>query len=201
MARSNMFVNYKVARMILTALLLGATVGALAQQNGDAPEPLQTDNLEEFEILIGKWHPDPTSLSKGFKQWRNDNGITDNWIEFGWGSDHQWMLFGDWQRKADKDRHTGAGLIAYDPAEYRIVFTEHGIRGAMVAGTLERVSPTEIVRDIVVTRTDTSWRQIDRWVWSSNNNDCFDWTTTNINAQGRNAGESNRWCRMPEGKP
>lgn len=197
MTEPNMHTNYNVVRMILAALLFGVAMSTLAQQNDDKPDPLQTDKLEEFAILIGKWHPDPNSLSGGFKQWRKDNGITDNWIEFAWGSDHQWMLFGDWQRKANKDRHTGAGLIAYDPAGYRIVFTEHGIRGAMVAGTLERVSPTEIVRDIVVTRTDTSWRQVDRWVWSVDTNDCFDWTTTYINAQGQNTGETNRWCRMP----
>src|SRR5690606_38999783 len=147
----------------------------------------------------GKWHPDPTSLSKGLKQWRNDNGIADNWIEFSWGSDRQWMRFGDWQRKAGKDLHTGTGLVAYNPAVHRIVFTDHGIRGAMVAGTLERISPTEIVRDIVVSRTDTSWRQIDRWEWPSDSNDCFDWTTTYINAQDRNVSEPNRWCRMDTG--
>ena len=188
----------KVVRWIVAVLLFGAAVSAQAQQN-DARDPLQTDQLEQHAILIGKWHPDPASLSKGFRQWRNDNGIADNWIEFSWGSDRQWILFGDWQRKADKDRHTGAGVIAYDPAGHRIAFTEHGIRGAMVAGTLERVSPTEIVRDIVVSRTDTSWRQIDRWVWSSESNDCFDWTTIHINAQGRNVSEPNRWCRMDTG--
>lgn len=200
MTGPNKFMNRKVVRIVLTALLLSAATSTLAQPNDNASDPLQTDQLEGYAILIGKWHPNPASLSKGFKQWRKDNDISDNWIEFAWGSDHQWMLFGDWQRKAGKDRHTGAGLIAYDPAGLRIAFTEHGIRGAMVSGSLERVSPTEIIRDIVVSRTDRSWRQIDRWVWSSDNKDCFDWMTTFINAEGRNESESNRWCRMPEGK-
>jgi hypothetical protein len=186
-----------MARLWIGAALLGLAGTAQAQQNGEAVDPLQTEELEAYAVLIGRWHPDPDSLSDGVRQWREENGISDNWIEFGWGSERQWMRFGDWQRRNGEDRHAGAGLVAYDPARLTVMFTEHSIRGASVVGTLERVSPTEIVRDIVVTRTDTRWRQIDRWVWTAEEDEaCFEWTATYINAQGRNEGPANRWCRM-----
>jgi len=187
----------KASGACLAIALLCVPVAANAQAT-QRTDPLQTDVLRDYEILIGAWRPDPAALPDGLRQWRAENNISENWVEFSWGPEQQWMHFGDWQRKDDANRHTGAGLVAYDPAGDRVMFTEHGIRGASVLGTLDRVSPTEIVRDIVVARTDRQWRQIDRWVWNAGDDACFDWSITYINGENRTEQPATRWCRMEE---
>jgi len=181
----------------LAVVLLGTPVAAISQDASAAVDPLQTDILQAYGVLVGAWRPDPASLSDVLRRWRSENNISENWVEFAWGADRQWMLFGDWQRKDGANRHAGAGLVAYDPASHRVMFTEHSIRGASIVGTLERISPTEIVRDIVVSRTDRDWRQIDRWVWKAGNETCFDWFTTYVNGDTRSEQPPSRWCRMP----
>lgn len=180
----------------LAIALLGVPVAATAQESQAETDPLQTDILRAYEVLIGAWRPDPASLPDGLRQWRAESRISENWVEFSWGADRQWMEFGDWQRKNDANRHAGAGLIAYDPAGHRVMFTEHSIRGASVLGFIERISPTEIIRDIVISRTDRGWRQIDRWVWNQEDDSCFDWSITYISGDRRNEQPATRWCRV-----
>ncbi|MGB5723058.1 MAG: hypothetical protein WBM39_01480 [Parasphingorhabdus sp.] len=177
-----------------------ATMPASAQTQEPAIDPLQTEILEKYGILAGQWHPDPASLPEAEKKWRTENNVTDNWIEFSWGSDHQWMVFGDWQMKDGETKHSGAGLVAYDPSGHRVLFTEHGIRGASVLGTLSKPSENEIVRDIVVTRTDKSWRQIDRWIWDGKDPQCFIWSATYITGDKHSEGTSKKWCRRTAGQ-
>lgn len=182
--------------LCLAIALFSAPVAAKAQEADANADPLQTDILQSYEVLIGTWRPDPTSLPDALRRWRTENNISENWVEFSWGADRQWIRFGDWQRKAGADRHAGEGLVAYDPAGHRVMFTEHSIRGAAIVGTLERISPTEIVRDIVISRTDGDWRQIDRWVWIAGDQTCFDWSITYVNRSTRNEQPPTRWCRM-----
>ena len=190
-------------RVITKQTVACATAFVLTMSTVQAQEaktdPLQTKILEDYKVLVGTWHPDPSSLSDSAKEWQKKNNIEDNWINFSWGPDHQWMNFGDWQRKSGQDQKSGAGLIAYDPSGHRIMFTEHGIRGASVLGTLSRPSSDVIIRDIVVTRTDRSWRQIDRWVWNTGSPDCFNWSTTYLSSDKRNQGKAKKWCRKPVG--
>ncbi len=166
-----------------------------AQAQEQEIDPLQTEILDEYQILTGRWYPDPATLPEAERKWRTENNVTDNWIEFSWGSDRQWMVFGDWQIKDGKTRHSGAGLVAYDPSGHRVLFTEHGIRGASVLGTLSKPKENEIVRDIVVTRTDKSWRQIDRWTWDTEDANCFNWSATYITGDEQSVGVPKKWCR------
>lgn len=185
----------RISCACLALALLCLPIAANAQQT-QRTDPLQTDILLGYEVLIGAWRPDPAALPDGLRQWRAENNISENWVEFSWGPEQQWMRFGDWQRKDGVNRHAGAGLVAYDPAGHRVMFTEHSIRGASVIGTLARVSPTEIVRDIVISRTDRSWRQIDRWVWTDGDDRCFNWSISYINGANRTEQPATRWCRM-----
>ncbi len=178
---------------------IGLVFAALAYtplhaQDDTAVDPLQTRTLDAYSALEGNWEMDPTGLSADIQSMREEQGISRNWVSFSFGTDRQWIEFGDWREQKGIFRKTGAGLIAFSPREQQVIFTEHGARGAAVHGTLKKADDGSFVRDISVSRTDTAWRQVDRWVMADNGR-CFSWTTEFFrNGEGLQDSTS-RYCR------
>jgi hypothetical protein len=181
-------------RMISIVFTLGLTswLGPIAAAQD--LDPLQTDVLSSFEMLEGEWHMDYSQLPEDARAAQAEQGVSGNHVTFAYGTDRQWMEFGDYQTLNGTVRHTGAGLIAFSPQDQHVTFLEHGARGASVMGTLEMVSESVFERSIVVARTDRSWRQVDRWEFDADGA-CFTWTSRFARNGATSDGEPRRWCR------
>lgn len=182
----------KSATCFLFALGLATGFGPIAAAQD--PDPLQTDILSDFEMIEGEWHMDYEQLSEEARAAQTGRGVSGNHITFTYGTDRQWMEFGDFQTLNGSVRHTGSGLIAFSPRDQHVTFLEHGARGASVTGTLKKVSDRVFERSITVARTDRSWRQVDRWEFDSDGT-CFTWTSRFARNGETSDGSPRRWCR------
>ena len=177
-------------KLLFTSALLGSASIAFAQ-DGD---PLQTRVLDDYSVLEGKWTLQSKSLTEDVLESRESRGIVESFVTFEPGTDNQWMVFGDYQLRDTGLRHTGAGLIAFNPQTQTVTFLEHGARGASVMGTLDFDGDRTFTRKITVARTDRSWHQTDVWTLDADQA-CLTWTSSYSRNGEISESPSVRYCR------
>ncbi len=179
-----------------TSLALSVMACPISAQD-QAPEPLQTQVLDRFEPLIGEWFFDFDSIPKEAREAQKSGGLELSWLKMGWGTDRQWMSFEDLRQTKGEVRVVGEGLIAFSPMHQKVVFTEHGARGAMVTGTLSARGEGVFVRDITVARADRTWRQVDEWRLSADGR-CMVWNTVYHRRGEQQAAPPFQYCKKPD---
>lgn len=185
---------------VILAMLAAAQQAPAEDNRNPGAEPVEgaTEAVLAFDRLIGRWHPDPESLSQSYREWMAANQISDSWIEFQWGTDRRWIDFSDWRMLPSGARRQGEGIIAYDHGRHVISFHEHGAREVTVTGTLEFTDPQTIVRDVAIIGATGGFRQVATWRWDTGRPDCFTWTATQIRGETRNEGAPVRYCRRTD---
>jgi len=180
--------------------LLGVAFCALAlpitalDAQDEVSDPLQTQVLDRFEPLVGKWYFDFDSIPKESRDAQRKDGLEESWIAIDWGTDRQWMTFTDSRQTNGVVRLVGQGLIAFSPMSQEVIFTEHGARGATVTGNLEAKHEGLFIRDIAVARTDRTWRQIDQWQLSTDGS-CMTWSSSYFRQGEQRNSSPFRYCK------
>ena len=134
---------------------------------------------DHLQKLIGSWYQSPDNFSEAGKAWMKENGITDFYDTFSWGTNKAWVDFGDYRVANSEDEKTGVGIISWHTGFKHLRFRESGARGGLVEGMLEIKDENTIVRHYEFFRPDgTVSYHSDAWVFDPQNTQCFSWLST-----------------------
>lgn len=132
-----------------------------------------------LEKLIGTWHQSPDNFSEEGKAWMRENGITDFYDTFSWGTDKAWIDFGDYRVVNGVAKKTGTGMLSWHTGFKHLRFREAGSRGGFVDGMLEIKDDNTFIRHFEFFAPDGKVSyQSDIWTFDPMNPDCFSWQST-----------------------
>ena len=82
-----------------------------------------------LEKLIGSWYSAAENYDEENLAWMKENGISDFYDTFTWGTNKAWIDFGNYRVKDGNSENTGVGMISWHTGFQHMRLRESGARG------------------------------------------------------------------------
>jgi len=149
-----------------------------------------------LEKLIGSWHSAAENYDEEDLAWMKENGISDFYDTFTWGTNKAWIDFGDYRVKDGNAEKTGVGMISWHTGFQHMRFRESGARGGLVDGMIEIKDEHTFIRhyEFFTPKGEVKYRS-DSWTFDPTNLNCFIWQTTTYKGNEPTTYPGRKYCK------